>query len=225
MTKRKNVVSKMLLLVLILTLISCCFLGSTFARYTSSGSGTGTLQVAKWDVSIEKEGDVSGDQTTLNFDKLSPAKEAYDTETQTVRTHSTGRKLIATITYTLDVNATFTFTVTDLEFKNSENGEVAYGESGYSDEILRQVFTIKFYNAVSGGDELTMDENAYTTTLSATDEEKTLNIYAEIIWTSDTEGVTGEAADKRDTWIGANVTTVSCTFGYTAVQATELPNA
>ena len=53
MTKRKNVVSKMLLLVLILTLISCCFLGSTFARYTSSGEGGGArvrCQVAKWDV-------------------------------------------------------------------------------------------------------------------------------------------------------------------------------
>lgn len=224
MTKRKNVVSKMLLLVLILTLISCFFLGSTFARYTSRGEGTGTLQVAKWDVSIEKKGDVSGDQTTLNFEKLSPAKEAYDTETQTVRTHSTGRKLIATITYTLDVNATFTFTVTDLEFKNGDN-PVEYGSSGYSETTLRDVFKIKFYNAASAGDELTMTENAYTTTLSATDVEKTLNIYAEIIWTSDTEGVTGEAADKRDTWIGANVTTVSCTFGYTAVQSTELPNA
>ena len=53
MTKRKSVVSKILLLVVLLTLVSCCFLGSTFARYTSSGSGTGTLQVAKWDVSNE----------------------------------------------------------------------------------------------------------------------------------------------------------------------------
>ena len=67
MTKRKNVVSKMLLLVLILTLISCCFLGSTFARYTSSGNGTGTLQVAKWDVTNEK-GNIA-----VQFEKLSPA--------------------------------------------------------------------------------------------------------------------------------------------------------
>lgn len=222
MTKRKNVVSKMLLLVLILTLISCCFLGSTFARYTSSESGTGTLQVAKWDISITGNG-VSTDQTTLSFEKLSPAKEAYES---TPRTHSTGRMLVATITYTLDVDATFTFTVSDLEFKNG-NGTVDYGTSGYTVTTLRDVFTIKFYNAASGGDELTMSEKTYTTTLSATEEAKTLNIYAEIIWNSDleTDVAKGKDGDKRDTWIGANVTTVSCTFGYTAVQATELPNA
>lgn len=220
MTKRKNVVSKMLLLVLILTLISCCFLGSTFARYTTGGEGSGKLEVAKWDVTIT--GDATGG-TELSFNKLSPAMEAYES---TPRTHSTGRMLVATITYTLDVDATFTFTVSDLEFKN-DNGTVDYGSSGYSDETLRDVFTIKFYDAASGGNELTMSEKTYTKKLSATEEAKTLNIYAEIIWTSDLDSDVnkGTDGDARDTWIGQNVETVTCEFTYKAVQATELPNA
>lgn len=213
MTKRKNVVSKMLLLVLILTLISCCFLGSTFARYTSSGEGSGTLQVAKWDVSITGNGTGT---TALAFGQLSPAMEAYES---TPRTHSTGRFAIATITNKSDVKAEVTFTVGQLEFKNSENGAVTYGDSGYNDEILRKVFTIKFYDAASGGSELSLQGSEYTTTLEKTT--GSITIYAEITWNSDVAGATGATADARDTWIGQNVATITCTFDYVAVQITE----
>lgn len=208
----------MLLLVLILTLISCCFLGSTFARYTTGGEGSGTLQVAKWNVSIT--GDGTG-TTALNFEKLSPAKEAYDTETQTARTHSTEVVAVAAIEYDLGVNATLTFTVGELTFKNN-NADVTYGE-GYDVDDLKEVFSITFYTDQEGNSPITIEENGtFTTTLSGNG---TYNIYAKVTWTSDTGDVKGEAADARDTWIGANVTTVSCTFEYTAVQATELPNA
>lgn len=211
MTKRKNVVSKMLLLVLILTLISCCFLGSTFARYTSSGEGTGTLQVAKWDVSIEGNG--TG-ETALAFGQLSPSKEAY---ADSVRTHSTAVVAVATIDYDLDVNATLTFRVGELTFKNGES-EVTYGE-GYDVDDLKEVFSITFYSD-NGTTEISVVDGTFTTTLSGNG---TYNIYAKVTWTSDSATVTGAAADKRDTWIGANVTTVSCTFGYTAEQATQIP--
>ena len=217
MTKRKSVVSKILLLVVLLTLVSCCFLGSTFARYTSRGDGSGTLQVAKWNVTIAGEG---ADETALAFSKLSPAMGEY---ASTPRTHSTGRVEVATITNASDVKAEITFRVGDLEFKNNDS-PVDYGDSGYSNEILRQVFTVKFYDVQSDGEALSLQEGSYTTTLNESD---SITIYAEIIWTSDlgTDSQKGTDGDARDTWIGANVTTVSCTFGYTAVQATELPNA
>ena len=114
MTKRKSVVSKILLLVVLLTLVSCCFLGSTFARYTTGGEGSGKLEVAKWDVTIT--GDATGG-TELSFNKLSPAKEAYES---TPRTHSTGRIAIATITNKSDVKAEVTFTATELVFKKAD---------------------------------------------------------------------------------------------------------
>ena len=213
MTKRKNVVSKMLLLVLILTLISCCFLGSTFARYTTGTTGSGTLQVAKWDVSIT--GAATG-EAELAFGQLSPAMKAYES---TPRTHSTAVVAVAAIEYDLDVNATLTFTVGELTFKNN-NADVTYGE-GYDVDDLKEVFSITFYKDAEGNSPITIEGNGtFTTTLSG---QGTLNIYAKVTWTSDTEGVTGAAADKRDTWIGANVTTVSCTFEYIAEQATQIP--
>lgn len=211
MTKRKNVVSKMLLLVLILTLISCCFLGSTFARYTTGTTGSGTLQVAKWDVSITGNGTGT---TALNFDKLSPSKEEY---VDTARTHSTAVVAVAAISYDLDVNATLTFTVGELTFKNGESELVSYGD--YSKEELQEVFSITFYSD-NGTTEISVVDGTFTTTLSGNG---TYYIYAKVTWTSDTGDVTGEVADQRDTWIGANVTTVSCTFGYTAEQATQIP--
>ncbi len=210
----------MLLLVLILTLISCCFLGSTFARYTSSGSGTGTMEVAKWDVS-------HGDNAiTVKFDKLSPSKYDYDTSVDseyvagTARTHSTGKTLVATINNKGDVGALVTVTA----------GEVVVNtESAYSDPTeaeVKEVFSIKlWYGTTDSADSAT---NAITSgsteiTLDATD--GVIYIYAEVIWTSDTEGVTGADADQRDTWIGENVTSVSYAISYKAVQNTELPNA
>ena len=46
---------KLSFILVVLTLLSCCFLGSTFARYTSGGTGTATVQVAKWDVKNTQE--------------------------------------------------------------------------------------------------------------------------------------------------------------------------
>ncbi len=38
---------------LVLTLMTSCFVGSTFAKYTSTGSGEDTARVAKWDIQLE----------------------------------------------------------------------------------------------------------------------------------------------------------------------------
>ena len=85
MTKRKSIVSKILLAIVALTLISCCFLGSTFARYVSGGKGAASVSVADWAIDFGVEGTEVSDVTTVSFGDLSPAKEAY---TDTERTHS-----------------------------------------------------------------------------------------------------------------------------------------
>ena len=202
-------------MVLIITLIICCFIGSTLASYTTCTTGSGTFQFSKWIVSIEGEG--TG-ETALAFGQLSPAKEEY---VDTARTHSTAVVAVAAIEYDLDVNATLTFRVGELTFKKGESEVVSYGD--YSKEELQEVFSITFYSD-NGTTEISVVDGTFTTTLSG---KGTYNIYAKVTWTSDleTDVAKGEDGDKRDTWIGANVTTVSCTFGYTAVQATELPNA
>ena len=49
---KKNRTMKIATLMLALTLITCCFVGSTFAKYTSEATGTATATVAKWDVTV-----------------------------------------------------------------------------------------------------------------------------------------------------------------------------
>lgn len=104
MTKRKSIVSKILLAIVALTLISCCFLGSTFARYTSGGTGSAGTSVAKWDVGFDTEG-----QTEITETKLSPSMDEYK-GADDKRTNSTGKILVATITNSGEVKASVTIT-------------------------------------------------------------------------------------------------------------------
>lgn len=49
---KKNRTMKIATLMLALTLITCCFVGSTFAKYTSSATQTDSAQVAKWSFKV-----------------------------------------------------------------------------------------------------------------------------------------------------------------------------
>ena len=66
MTKKKNIASKLVLVLFVLTLISCCLLGSTFARYVSGGTGSASVGIAKWEIDITGGG-TSG-ATEIEFD-------------------------------------------------------------------------------------------------------------------------------------------------------------
>ncbi len=209
MTKKKGIVSKLLLLVVLLTLISCCFLGSTFARYTSSGSGTASMTVAKWDIKSTWEG-----STSVDFGKLSPSMDKYE---DTVRTNSTGRTLVATITNSGDVDALVTLAVGEPTLTNSS--ESNWGS--YSEDIIKGLFSVEFYTTKTAD---AADSATLYTGEVGVEAGETLYVYAVVTWTSDDENVKGAAADARDTWVGANITSVVYTISYTAVQNSELPN-
>ena len=194
MTQKRKLVSKLFVAVVVLTLVSCCFLASTFARYTSGGSGTGTVNVATWKVTGEGAG-----QINAQFKQLSPSKAAYD---NTPRKHSTAPVLVATITYDIDVNGILTLTVGEETITKTADG------------------------AAVSVDGLT----AYTKAINVPATSGTYYVYAVVTWTSDDDTsddnpVTGEAADARDTWVGANVTSVGYELSYTFVQDSEAPNA
>lgn len=208
MTKRKSIVSKILLLAVALTLISCCFLGSTFARYTSGGSGSATMNVAKWDVK-NTTGSIS-----VNFDELSPSKEEY---TSTPRTHSTAKVLAATIANNGDVDASITLTADGETLTNTLTDD--WGS--YSEEAIKGLFDIKIYTNTTddaGSAEL------YTQAVNVSANGGMLYVYVEVTWTSDDAENFGAVADARDTWVGENITSVGYTISYTAVQNSELPD-
>lgn len=219
MTKKKGIASKLFLLVVLLTLISCCFLGSTFARYISTDSGTATMQVAKWSIDVtNKEG---GDMTTAVFNKLSPAMEEYKS---TPRTNSTGKVLVATITNTGDVDALVSFTISEQPTLTQGEGAEDFGAGTYTLETIQGLFSIKLYtNTTSSADGATEYTPGETAAINVAATSGTLYVYAEVTWTSDDSTVFGNAADERDTWVGQNVESVAYALTYTAVQNSEKP--
>lgn len=233
MKQKSRIVSKLFAALVILTLISCCFLGSTFARYTTSDSGVASVDVARWNVSVGAEGtDNASGTTVLSFEKLSPQETPVENQNGV---KSTGRKLVATLKVegNTEVDVDITITLGDIAFKdNTGNALTTLGAAGnpsYND--CSGVFSIKFYDAATSGNEIKFTGGKYTTTVNA-GTAYTLSLYAEVTWTTwykadDTVGIDsdwkGTNADKLDTWIGTNVGYVEWALSYTAVQGSELP--
>lgn len=212
MTQKRKLVSKLFVAVVVLTLVSCCFLASTFARYTSGGSGTGTVEVATWAISGPGAGGINA-----TFDKLSPSKDAY---VDTARTHSTAPVLVATISNTGDVDALVTLTTGASTITAPAGG----WENPYTESEIEGLFTIKLYTSdTDGAADSVAGLTAYDEALNVPATNGTLYVYAVVTWTSDDDTVKGEAADTRDTWVGENVTGVSFDISYTAVQNSQLP--
>ncbi len=53
---KKNKMLRMASALLVLTLLTTCIIGGTFAKYTTSGTATDTARVAKWGVKVECTG-------------------------------------------------------------------------------------------------------------------------------------------------------------------------
>lgn len=226
MEKKKRILPRLFAALVILTLVSCCFIGSTFARYTSSSTGSATVEVAKWDIDVKGGGD--SNSTAITFNKLSPKAISYEDNSNQARTNSTDKVLVATITYTLDVKATLTLTTdaTPTVSSNAAYGSGVTAEGNVpTEEEVQDVFSIKLYTSTSkGATSATEYSQALTLNEAATEGATgTIYVYAQVTWTSDTNSITGTNADIRDTWIGEHITAVAWNLTYTAVQASELP--
>mgnify|MGYP005806444725 CR=1 FL=1 len=235
MVKKKRIVSKLILALVVLTAISCCFLGSTFARYTSDGTGKATVAVAKWDVSF---GENAEEAVALGM--ISPDDTEYDagTHISTPRSHTGDKVLVATITNNSDVEANVTVTLGTIGFVNAE-GEAftGFGEgAGWSADSktdnptqtqVAGLFSIKLYYCESDKDTQTATEattpiasNAITLAAAPEAEgtaDNVLNIYAEVTWTSADDSLEGNS-DALDTWVGTNIAGLTSTLTFTAVQ-------
>lgn len=212
MEKKRRILSGLIAALVAITLVSCCVVGVTFARYTSSYGGSATVGVAKW--SIDVAGPSSG-STDVVFDDLSPSMTEYTSE---VRTHSTAPTLVATITNNSEVDATVTVEAVEAEnfFLTDEGAAFDFSGKTYTEEQLGGIFSIEFFSDAAGANAL-----ASTTLIP----EGELTVYAVVTWTSDDDTVFGDAADARDTWIGENISKIAYTITYKAVQASETATA
>lgn len=211
---KKRILTRVLIVIAALTLLSCCFLGSTFARYVTDASGTAQIGVAKWDVSVTPTSGTTV-SAALGAD-LSPDKEAWTSGSSTKRQNSTKKALVAAISNSGEVDALVSLTGTD---------DVTLTATGYGDNnrttAAEACFSIKLYKGDDASDTDT------TTALDATENVAAKNgalyIFAEITWTTQDSGADGTAGDTLDTWIGQYATKVSWTLTYTAVQNSQIP--
>lgn len=224
MTKKKNIASKLVLVLFVLTLISCCLLGSTFARYVSGGTGSASIGIAKWDVDFVNGS--QGDTLEFSFSKLSPEMRAWSSSEETGwRRNDCGVTYLGCITNGSDVSADVSFAQSDLTYEGTALGNGLFGGSmneAPNDVQMDKVFTLTLYYNLDGGTSSYNVVNAGKTVTLAQNE--SVYLFANLTWTSlDEYGAV--VADAVDTWIGENITEVGASISWTAVQASELPKA
>ena len=219
-TKKRGIGKTLFIALVALTLISCCFLGSTFARYTSGGDGSATTGVAKWDVSF---GDGS---TEVEFTALSPSHTGWSEGAKDVA-NASERVLVATITNKGDVGAQVTIDIaaTTITYNNSGTWETLSADavkSGINAEsdILDVVDIDFFYSTTSDtpGDATSSLTDGAQFTLAKTN--GVLYIFAQATWTTayGSSSTNGGNEDVKDTWIGKNVASIAADIEFTAVQ-------
>lgn len=239
MEKKKRIISKLIFVLVLAAVVSMCFVGTTLARYVSSGSGSATTGVALWKLDFAQSGG-----TSASFGQLSPEAKALGegSGASNVRVKSTDVELISTITYDIDVDADLTVTI---DKDKGEDGDIyrmfdftmvdqaeSFGSTDWiggtvSDSPTRDDVSSLFTIALS----YDSDGNAADTT-SVTDGGKIdiaagegkIYIYATLTWTS-ADTALGTNADVLDTWVGRNVASVGFDLTYSAVQASEQPTA
>ena len=125
--KKKRILPKLFAALVVLTLISCCFLGTTFAKYTSSTTANSTVTAASWDIKLQSGSGAAAEMTNtfdLEFGEMSPGIDADNSVTKTV-----------TITNTGDVNALVDVTL----------GEVTWPKVvGVEDTDFENIFKVTF---------------------------------------------------------------------------------
>ena len=234
MTKKKNIASKLVLVLFVLTLISCCLLGSTFARYVSSGSGSASIGIAKWDVTGLP------DSASISVTKISPAEEAADGENATTprQNVAVAATALATITNKSDVEADVTVTLSGYKVEMVGNAVFSDEDVGWktakipSQAEFMDTVQLQFGTSANGQTQpttwstvnSTTSFEVYKGTLGVGSTTSTqICIWYRVIWESQDDNTKVDDADAFDTWIGQNVTSISATLSFSAVQGSEKP--
>ena len=229
---KKRILTRVLIVIAALTLLSCCFLGSTFAKYVTNASGSAQVNVAKWDLSMTANGStevvVGGDGA-----KLSP--DDADWADGTDRIHKHAGALAMTITNNGDVAA---------------DVEVTFSVKGYQDTNGSWFTGWDTDKGMTGGSEVPSELEAKTTlkiqvavttssTLPAADADDwkdygtvpadnvaakggVVYVYIRAVWDT-MDDLKETTSDKIDTWLGEHISAVVADISYSAVQAYEAP--
>ena len=228
--EKKSVLKKLTIGIAAMALISCAFVGGTFARYTTGEKEIpGGVNVADWKIEVIED--------AADIFEFTPNMEAYDSETRT-KTVSEGGKILeiknsgkVAATVTIKVN-TSSYVMEDKEGNPAQfpeysvvNGEAVNAE--WENVTVSNIFTIDALTVQYSGSTTTetgVPEGTVTTyTITLQAGESVIVSVGEVVWTSDLTGEDGTYGDLRDTWIGENISQIGYKMTWSAVQAEELP--
>lgn len=147
-------------IVLMLCLITTCVVGTTLAKYTTSGSGNDSAQVAKWGVKIAISG--ASDMFKNEYDNVKAATVAGTA--RDVVAPGTSGSMSFSISGTPEVKLHLDFALTgvvDSEVKEVFLKAGNYSESGYSN-ITSDYYPVKFTLKKNGADAESDEVVTYT---------------------------------------------------------------
>jgi len=221
---KKRIGTKIAAALVAATALTCCVLGTTFAKYTSGTAGEANVQVAKWQIEGLSENS-TGNKFEIDFGtttKISPAIDG--TKKNSIENTKT---TVTTIQNLSEVEAVLEITT---NFSEESWGAPTTGSKEEAilnaiKPMINQVFTV----------DITVDGAALT------DANKTLavnsnavTIGAKLTWNTLNDGVVKYSfgsetdveltGDQVDTYIGMYLTSVKITFNLTATQSSILPN-
>lgn len=179
--KRSSMMVRLVAVLAVTMMFTMCFVGGTFAKYTSSGTGTDSAKVAKWDIRVNGANITVSDNFT--FDLFNTVNDTTDNNAETDMAPN-GGTIIAPGT-----TGKFTINLQNLSEVNAK----------YSNE-----YTVTS-NVISIPVQYSLDGYNWTTeisTLNRTNCTIGLGTEAEVTIYWKWDFYTGDAADAYDTLLG-----------------------
>ena len=142
--KRSSMMVRLVAVLAVVMMFTMCFVGGTFAKYTSSGTGTDTATVAKWDIKVNDENIATSDvfvfelfQTITDSDLTSAETDMNPVDGSIIAPGTSGKFNIV-IKNASQVNATYAidYTVTNtnsIPVKFSVDGTNWFDDINYLD--------------------------------------------------------------------------------------------
>ncbi len=140
---KKNKAMRVASAMLVAALLTTCVISGTFAKYTSSASGTDTATVAKWSFKVNAEQIAkSGDEATVKFNLFDTIKDEDGTkETDVIADKiapGTSGSFAITLSNDSEVNAKYTIALNET---NDSNVPIQYSLDGATYGTLASLAT------------------------------------------------------------------------------------
>lgn len=131
--KKRSIMIRVMAVLSVVMMFTICFVGGTFARYTSSGSGSDSARVAKWDIRVNGSEIATSDtftfelfQTITDSDLTSAETDIAPADGSIIAPGTSGKFSIA-IQNLSQVNATYAI---DYTVTNTDNIPVEFSTNG-----------------------------------------------------------------------------------------------